>query len=105
MAYDHDHWGHELILDCDYVDRLGIVDGDKDKQEKQDIVFIAGDLGRDYRCLIAASRLPYSWGDVRYGKCGIDTNNKNLKKSKILYDRKNKKIMSPYKLETFVNMR
>ena len=45
--------------------------------------------------------MPYCWGDVRYGKCGIDFNDKSIKKDKLIYDRKNKIMLRPYQVPYF----
>lgn len=49
--------------------------------------------------------MPYCWGDVRYGKCGIDFNDKSIKKNKVIYDRKNKKMLRPYQVPFFKEKR
>jgi hypothetical protein len=82
MAMEHNHWAQDYVLDCDY--------------NEQEPLFIAGDVGRDFKSLIATTRMPYSWGDVRYGKCGLDYGEKKIKKQCKDYDRKNKRMNRPY---------
>ena len=49
--------------------------------------------------------MPYSWGDVRYSKTGIDYSIKAIKKDPTLYDKKNKKLLRPTQIPFFYEKR
>lgn len=48
--------------------------------------------------MISVERLPYTWGDIKNGKLGIDTNDASIMKEAIkntIFKEKEKKFVSP----------
>lgn len=41
--------------------------------------YVYGDSGRDFQSLINVERLPYTWGDVKNGRLGIDLEDKDVR--------------------------
>jgi len=56
--------------------------------------FVYADSGKNFQTLIHIERLPYSWGDIKNGRLGIDLEDQDILESD-LYVRKERRFRAP----------
>lgn len=66
--------------------------------------FIAADAGKGFQSLIHIDRLPYTWGEVKSGKLGIDYNDREIRRSEY-FNRKEKQFIAPVLIPFFDDLR
>lgn len=56
--------------------------------------YVYADSGKNFQTLIHVERLPYTWGDIRNGRLGINMEDEEVKQSK-LFSKKDKQFLAP----------
>ena len=67
-------------------------------------MYVYADSGKNFQSLIHIERLPYTWGEFKYGKLGLDLDEKSLVNSPA-YSKKQKSILAPVLMDFFNSKR